>query len=157
MRIIKNDHLGKKVWEYEGEILERTPTALLFKARFNRSNLLFNDILLREGDCFLELYPFEKWFNIYEIHDKDDASIKGWYCNVTRPVKVAEGLISYDDLALDLLVYPDRRILLLDEDEFSELLLSREEETHAKNALRQLKNIFSQPEAFRMDSYKDFI
>jgi hypothetical protein len=157
MRIIKNDHFGNNVWEYGGEILEQTASALLFKAHFNRSDLLFNGISLREGDIFLELYPLEKWFNIFEIHDKEDDSVKGWYCNVTRPAQIAEDQISYDDLALDLLVYPDRKMLLLDEDEFSELSLSTTEITHAKNGLHQLQNIFSRPDAFLMSRYKDFI
>ena len=156
MRIIKNDNFGNKVWEYEGEILEQTASAVLIKAHFNRSDFLFNGIFLREGDCFLELYPFDRWFNIYEIHDKDDDSLKGWYCNVTRPAQVAEDHISYDDLALDLLVYPDRKMLLLDEDEFSDLTLNSTETMRAKEGLHQLQNIFSRPDAFQMRTYKDF-
>lgn len=157
MRIIKNDYLGNNVWEYGGEILEQTTSAFLIQAYFNRSDLFFNGISLREGDCFLELYPLNKWFNIFEIHDKDDNSLKGWYCNVTRPAQIAEDQISYDDLALDLLVYPDRKMLLLDEDEFLELSLSSTETKHAENGLHQLQNIFSRPEAFLISRYKDFI
>ncbi|MDO9546359.1 MAG: DUF402 domain-containing protein [Pelolinea sp.] len=157
MRIIKNDHSGKKVWEYDGEIIEQSESALLLKAVFNRSNVLFDGVLFREGDCFLELYPFNKWFNIYEIHDKDNDLVKGWYCNVTRPAQFSVDQISYDDLALDLLVYPDREMLLLDQDEFSELSLSSTEVINAKNGLHQLQNIFSQPDAFQMRTYKDFV
>jgi len=156
MRIIKNDSLGNKVWEYDGEILEQTASAVLVKALFNRSDLLFNGISLRAGDSFLELYPFDQWFNIYEIHDKEDDLVKGWYCNVTRPPKISEDQISYEDLALDLLVYPDRKMLVLDQDEFSDLNLSSAEMLCAENGLHQLQNIFSQPEAFQMQLYKDY-
>ena len=81
MRIIKNDHSGKQVWEYDGKVIEKTSTALLVEAYFNRSDLLFNGVLLRDGDRFLELYLNGRWFNIYEIHDKDSNAIKAWYCN----------------------------------------------------------------------------
>ena len=156
MRIIKNDQSGKKVWEYQGKIVEQTAYAVLVKAHFNRSDLMFNRVLFREGDCFLELYPFGKWFNIYEIHDKDSDLVKGWYCNVTRPAQVSEQQISYDDLALDLLVYPNRKMLVLDEDEFLSLSLNSADMKQAKNAIIELKEIFSQSKAFQMCAYKDF-
>ena len=157
MRIIKNDYLGNSVWEYDSKIIEQTASALLLEANFNRSDLMFNGIFLREGDRFLELYPIGKWFNIFEIHDKDNDEIKGWYCNITRPVRFNDENIFYDDLALDLLVYPDRKMLVLDEDEFRFLSLDPIETLNAKNGLAQLQEMFSRPEAFLMRNYKRFI
>jgi hypothetical protein len=157
MRIIKNDHSGKQVWEYEGKIIEKTPSSLLVEAYFNRSDLLFNGVLLREGDRFLELYIAGRWFNIYEVHDRDSDAIKAWYCNITRPVKIEKEKLSYDDLALDLLVYPDRSILALDEDEFISLPLDYTDTQNARNGLEELKEIFSRKKAFQMQDYKEFI
>jgi predicted RNA-binding protein associated with RNAse of E/G family len=157
MRIIKNDHLGNSVWEYDGIVIEQTASALLLEANFNRSDLMFNGVFLKEGDRFLELYPIGKWFNVYELHDKDNDEIKGWYCNITRPVRFNDEKISYDDLALDLLVYPDRKMLVLDEDEFRSLSLNPIETLNAKKGLEQLKEMFSRPEAFLMRNYKRFV
>ena len=157
MRIIKNDCSGNSVWEYDGKIIEQTASAFLLEANFNRSDLVFNGVFLREGDRFLELYPIGKWFNIFEIHDKDNNETKGWYCNISRPAKYDAEKISYDDLALDLLVYPDRKMLVLDEDEFRSLSLDPIETLNAKKGLKQLTEIFSRPEAFQMRSYKRFI
>jgi hypothetical protein len=157
MRIIKNDHLGNSVWEYDGKVIEQTASALLLEAYFNRSDLMFNGVFLRKGDRFLELYPVGKWFNIYEIHDKGNDEIKGWYCNITRPVRFDAERISYDDLALDVLVYPDRKKLVLDEDEFRSLSLNPIETLNAKKGLEQLEEMFSRPEAFLMRNYKRFI
>lgn len=156
MRIIKNDYLGNSVWEYDGKVIEQSASAFLLEAHFNRADLMFNGVFLREGDRFLELYPLEKWFNIFEIHDKDNGEIKGWYCNITRPARYDAEKISYDDLALDLLVYPDRKMLVLDEDEFRSLSLIPIETLNAKKGLEQLIEIFSRPEAFRMRNYKRF-
>ena len=143
------------MWEYKSKIIEKTPSVLLLEAYFNRSDLMFNGVLLREGDRFLELYPTSKWFNIYEIHDKDDDEIKGWYCNITRPARFDEEKISYDDLALDLLIYPDRKILVLDEDEFRSLSLEPAEILNARNGLDQLKEIFTRPQAFLTSTVKN--
>jgi len=157
MKIVKNDHTGRQVWEYEGICLLDTPQALLFEARFNRKDLLFQDVLLREGDSFLELYPRSKWFNIYEIHDKDSVEVKAWYCNVTRPAIVNGDVISYDDLALDLFAYPDGSFRILDEDEFVGLDISPADRTAALAGLKELEAIFSADQLFSMDRYQDFI
>ena len=157
MRVIKNDSLGNKVWEYSAVIQEQTESAVLLRAHFNRDDLLFNGILFNKGDIFLELYPLNRWFNIYQIHDKKDNTIKGWYCNVTRPPKITSDQIAYDDLALDLLVYPDRKMLVLDEDEFSDLSLSSKEIGQAQAGLLQLQDIYSRSDPFDMHTYMGFI
>jgi predicted RNA-binding protein associated with RNAse of E/G family len=157
MKIVKNDHTGKQVWEYEGECVAHTEHALLFEARFNRSDMHFNGVLLREGDRFLELYPLGKWFNIYEIHDRDSDAVKAWYCNVTRPVVIKDDMIAYDDLALDLFAYPDGTFRILDEDEFSQIVISEQDRVGALSGLRELEAVFSGDRKFSMDCYQDFI
>ena len=54
--------------------------------------------------------------------------------------------VHYDDLALDLLVFPDMRQLALDEDEFIALGLNKTDQQHARSALKELQNLFSQDE-----------
>ena len=71
MTIIKNNHKGEEVWRYAGKILAETAKGIIAEAFFNRADLEFNGITLKEGDRFLELYLFGKWFNIYEIYDRD--------------------------------------------------------------------------------------
>jgi predicted RNA-binding protein associated with RNAse of E/G family len=144
--IIKNDHRGEEVWRYAGKIFAETPKGIIAEAFFNRADLEFNGITLKEGDRFVELYLFGKWFNIYEIYDRDDQLLKAWYCNITRPVRLLGNEVHYDDLALDLLVFPDRRQLALDEDEFVALGLNKADQQNARSALKELKNLFSQNE-----------
>jgi predicted RNA-binding protein associated with RNAse of E/G family len=146
--IIKNNHLGQEVWHYQGKLLTRSAKGMLFEACFNHSDIDFNGIHLKEGDRFLELYPFNRYFNIYEIYDRDSGLLKGWYCNVTRPVRVKEEEISYDDLALDLLVYPDGRQLVLDEDEFAALPLNTRERQAARDGLMELQELFRKNQPF---------
>lgn len=144
MTIIKNNHLSKEVWRYPGRLLAQSEKGLLFEAFFNRSDLDFNGVLLKEKDRFLELYLFEKFFNIYQIYDRDSGLLKAWYCNVTRPIQVLDDHISYDDLALDLLVFPDGRQLVLDEDEFADLALPENLSNQALAGLRELQALFRQ-------------
>jgi uncharacterized protein len=148
--IIKNNHKGVELWRYSGKIIAETPKGIIAEAYFNRSDLEFNGILLKEGDRFLELYLFEKWFNIYEIYDRDSSLLKAWYCNVTRPVRVTDHIIAYDDLALDLLVFPDKRQLALDEDEFIMLDLNKDDQRYARLALKELQTLFSKNEKIKI-------
>jgi hypothetical protein len=142
--IIKNDHNGNEVWRYPGEVLIKTDHGLIAEAFFNRSDFEFNGLLLKENDRFLELYLYDKWFNIYEIFDRDTSILKAWYCNITRPVRLEADNLYYDDLALDLLVFPDGHRIVLDEDEFLQMGLSEGENQRARAGLKELEGLFDQ-------------
>jgi predicted RNA-binding protein associated with RNAse of E/G family len=149
--LIKRDHTGRKVWRYSGRQLRMAKAGMLVEARFNRSDLPFHGLVFKQNDRFIELYLVDQWFNIFEIHDRDNDAIKGWYCNVTRPPLIQPGQIAYDDLALDLLVYSDGRQLVLDENEFEELELSLEDQDNARRALERLKELLKNPAQFSFE------
>ena len=141
--VIKQNTDHEETWRYDGKILKQKPEMVLLEALFNRSDFLFHEILLKQNDHFLELYFGDRWYNIFEIHDRDDDKLKGWYCNVTFPAEIKDGKITYVDLALDLLVYPDGRQLVLDEDEFEILEIPMVQKKVALQALEELKSIFN--------------
>lgn len=136
--VIKLNPEREETWRYEGRILSQSPQTMLIEARFNRSTLLFHGITLQENDRFLERYYEDRWYNLFEIHDRQDDLLKGWYCNVTTPAEFSDGKIAYIDLALDVLVYPDGKYLILDEDEFDALALPRHQQAKALKALDTL-------------------
>lgn len=138
LTIIKLNTFQQETWRYDGRVLEQDEHSVLIEARFNRSDLLFHDVPLRENDRFVERYYADRWYNIFAIHDKDDDRLKAWYCNVTYPAEIEPGRIAYVDLALDLLAYPDGHYLILDEDEFAELDLDQATIEKARQALEEL-------------------
>lgn len=138
--VIKLNPNREETWRYTGQILSQDETSMLIEAYFNRSDLLFNGILLRENDRFIERYFSNRWYNIFEIHDRDDDRIKGWYCNITKPAEFSPGKIAYIDLALDVLIYPDGIYLVLDDDEFADLEI---DENTRQGALEGLKDLVS--------------
>jgi hypothetical protein len=137
--VIKLDANGTEVWRYAGEVLARDAHSLTLRALFNRPDRLFHGILMRQGDPFVETYYRDRWYNVYQIHDRDSRAIKGWYCNVTRPAEIGSREVRYVDLALDLLVYPDGRQLTLDEEEFEALQPDAALREQARAALAELK------------------
>jgi hypothetical protein len=148
--VIKLDPKGTEVWRYPGQVLRRWPDSVLLEAHFNRDDMDFHGIPFGRGDRFLELYYSDRWYNIDELHDRDDDRLKGWYCNVTCPAEISDGRVAYMDLALDLLVFPDGRQLVLDEDEFAALELDEDTRARALVALAQLQELFTPPVTLRL-------
>lgn len=142
--VVKRDSQGEETWRYSGVVLRREPLGVLIQAYFNRPDLPFHGITLGKGDRFVEAYFSHRWYNIFEIHDRENDAIKGWYCNITRPSILLDEQIDYVDLALDLLVYPDGNMLLLDEDEFDAINLTARERKKALAAAAELEEIYKQ-------------
>jgi uncharacterized protein len=140
--VIKKNVNSEETWRYSGKVLQRQETTIIIEAYFNRPDMLFHGMLLGLGDRFVELYSTDHWYNIFEIHDRATDKLKGWYCNVTCPADFSAGEIAYIDLALDLLVFPDGRQLVLDEDEFAILDISDEVRRNAQQGLVDLIEIF---------------
>jgi predicted RNA-binding protein associated with RNAse of E/G family len=142
--VIKRNEQGKETWRYSGVLVRQEGGALHLEANYNGKDASFTETVVRTGDRFVEVYYIDRWYNIFEIHDREDGTLKGWYCNIGRPAVIeAEGVISYEDLALDLWVAPDGTQTVLDEDEFAALSLDAETRRQARGALEKLKNRFS--------------
>ena len=134
---------GEETWRYTGRVLERAPNRVVLEAAFNRDDTPFHGIVLRNGDRFVETFYTDRWYNVFEIHDRDDDRLKGWYCNIGHPAVIEKETVAYIDLALDLLVYPDGRQLVLDEDEYETLALPPELQQQARQAMDELRAGFT--------------
>jgi predicted RNA-binding protein associated with RNAse of E/G family len=140
--ILKQSPAGELMFRYEGKLISRGEHEVLIEAFFGLEDRSLVDIPLKKGERFLETYYDDRWFNIYEIHDRDDDQLKGWYCNIASPASIAPGEITFRDFALDLLVYPDGRQVVLDEDEFAALVCTPAERQQALAGLAQLQEQF---------------
>lgn len=140
--VLKKNLADEETWKYSGQVLRRESNAVVLEAFFNRPDMPFMDVIFKENDRFVETFYSDHWYNIFEIHDRDDDKIKGWYCNVGYPAVIADGTVSYVDLALDLWVAVDGKQTVLDEDEFNELLLDAKDRELARTALNELQELF---------------
>jgi uncharacterized protein len=142
MKILKKNLADEVTWQYEGAELSRDENSITVEAFFNRDDIPFQGIILKRNDRFVETFYTDKWFNIFEIYDRDDGALKGWYCNITKPAIIEEGSVSYVDLALDLWVSADGQQAVLDEDELEELNLDEELKQRVYSGLRELEQHF---------------
>ena len=139
----RNEH-SQPVFEYQAEILDQSEKGLLLSAIFGLASVIEEEINILKGDWFKEWYPYQKWFNIYQIYVGQTAQVKAWYCNICRPMYFHESVLEFDDLALDLLVYPDGKQSILDRDEFRALRISGHERRMALEGLEELQDLFMQ-------------
>jgi hypothetical protein len=143
LTVLKRNVDGLVTWQYSGTLLERGNNFARIEALFNRPDMPFMGIILKEGDRFVELFYTDRWYNIFEIHDRDEDRIKGWYCNLGRPaVWDSAQSISYVDLALDLWVSRNGEQTVLDQDEFEALGLDEETRLQVFAGLQELQTYF---------------
>ncbi|MBI5293886.1 MAG: DUF402 domain-containing protein [Chloroflexi bacterium] len=140
--VLKLNPQGKEMWRYEGDLLERGEDWLKVEALFDRDDHPFMDTILKRGDRFVETYYSARWYNIFEIYDRDDGALKGWYCNITKPATWTDGRVEYVDLFLDLWVSVDGTQTVLDEDEFDAAELSDDLRHAARQGLVELRDWF---------------
>lgn len=77
--------------------------------------------IFRPGDVTAEFFWRDRWWNVIAGYDAGTGDLRGYYCNVARVPRwqtAPAPVIAYTDLDLDLVVFPDGRIELHDEDEF---------------------------------------
>ncbi|MDQ0603002.1 hypothetical protein QF037_007347 [Streptomyces canus] len=80
----------------------------------------FGFVRFEPGDVFTEHYWRDRWYAVKEVR-AGDGTLKGWYCDVTRPAVRSGAELVVEDLDLDLWRSADGTdVLRLDEDEFAE-------------------------------------
>ncbi len=93
------------------------------------------------GDVWTEHYWRDRWYSVKEVRERA-GRLKGWYCDVARPVRLSGRLIVTEDMDLDLWVSADQRIVLrLDEDEFVASGIVEEDPASAARAMHALEEL----------------
>jgi protein associated with RNAse G/E len=142
IKVQKKNPYGMVTYEYEGILLSRNENSITLEALFDREDMPFMGVVFKKRDRFVEHYYTNRWYNIFEIYDRDNGMLKGWYCNIGKPAVFEDGVVSYVDLALDLWVSTNGKQTVLDKDEFEALELEEELSTGALNGLEELKRLF---------------
>lgn len=142
--INKIDAAGSVVISYPGRRVERGPSHITLEAFFAlRDRLELSYTVFERGDRMIEHFFSDRWYNVFECHAVGSDALRGWYCNIARPAIIDDqgAEVRQTDLALDLWVGSDRRIQLLDEEEFAALALSEDEVAAARAAVAELRDL----------------
>ena len=141
IEVVKLDHDGREVFRYPGWEVSRDAHSITLEAFYSRGDTPVDEVLLQRGDRFVETYFTDRWYNIFEIYAYATGDLKAYYCNIGFPAQITDGEVSYRDLALDLLVLPDGRQIVLDEDEFYQLVLPEPTRNQALAGLKAVQEV----------------
>lgn len=144
----------QETWHYWARVLDNLPDGILLEAFFDGEPRFFHGITLEKDDRFIEQYFTNHWYNIYEIYQKEKGGLKGWYCNIAEPAVITNKGVSFVDLALDVLVFPNGQFKVLDEDEFKKLDLTQDQKSRSLEAVEELREYFHPPITLRLDPNK---
>ncbi len=131
MLIRKTDHLGREKTRYPGTIISRDSHKIVLACEWpNLPVVSAYGVEFNPGDALIEHFYFDRWCNVMAIYGPrvhaaiDPESLKGWYCNITRPTILRKeeagnpAEIEWQDLALDVWMSAQGDAQILDEDEF---------------------------------------
>ncbi|MFJ2965468.1 DUF402 domain-containing protein [Streptomyces collinus] len=135
---------GRTKIRYTGELLTDDGTRLAVRAAWAGSGVCdFGFVRFEPGDVFTEHYWRDRWYAIKEVRSAT-GTLKGWYCDITRPAVRSGPELVVEDLDLDLWRSADGLdVRRLDEDEFAESGLAETDPEAARAALAALDELES--------------
>ncbi|AVZ72179.1 DUF402 domain-containing protein [Streptomyces lunaelactis] len=139
VRLVK---AGATKIRYPAEVVADDGTRLTVRAPWAGDGVRdFGFVRFEAGDVFTEYYWRDRWYAVKEVRS-GDGTLKGWYCDITRPAVLDGGELVVEDLDLDLWVSADgTSVLRLDEDEFEASGLAARDPEAADRALRALDEL----------------
>ncbi|MFD7325127.1 DUF402 domain-containing protein [Streptomyces sp. NPDC059875] len=133
---------GRTKIRYPAEVLADDGTRLSVHAPWAAEGVRdFGFVRFEPGDVFVEHYWRDRWYAVKEVRSAD-GTLKGWYCDVTRPAAIGGSEVVVEDLDLDLWVSADgSEVLRLDEDEFEASGLAASDPEAAARAVAALDEL----------------
>ncbi|MET8815995.1 DUF402 domain-containing protein [Streptomyces sp. NPDC004549] len=136
---------GRTKIRYPAALLSDDGTRLTVRAPWAGEGVRdFGFVRFEPGDVFTEYYWRDRWYAVKEVR-AGDGTLKGWYCDITRPAVRSGAELTVEDLDLDLWLSADgENVRRLDEDEFAASGLTEsdpEAATAAVSALTALETL----------------
>lgn len=142
-----NEVIERKI-RYDSTVVEHTCIQLKVK---NKNVVLFHKVLnsftmitnenkltIPKGSYTLAYYWKDKPFNLYIWRD-NNGNYLGSYFNIVKNTCITDKLVSFEDLIIDIMVFPNGNYFILDEDELPEPL-DQFENGFVQQALNSLIN-----------------
>ena len=110
---------GKIHRSWNAELLSKENSMLLLVGEFEKQVEHSHLGVIRRKTVSYEYYWLDRWYNVFRFHEPD-GSLRNFYCNVNLPPTFENGVLDYIDLDIDVLVWKDFSLSVLDLDEFAE-------------------------------------
>ncbi|MGW0767900.1 DUF402 domain-containing protein [Streptomyces sp. NPDC002676] len=133
---------GRTKIRYAAQLIDDDGTRVSVRAPWAGEGVRdFGFVRFEPGDVFTEHYWRDRWYSVKEVRAAD-GSVKGWYCDITRPAVLSGAELVVEDLDLDLWRSADGRdVRRLDEDEFAASGLAESDPEAASAAMAALDEL----------------
>ncbi|WP_409472990.1 DUF402 domain-containing protein [Streptomyces sp. HC307] len=133
---------GRTKIRYPAELLQDDGVRISVRAPWAGDTARdFGFVRFEQGDVFTEHYWRDRWYSVKEVRTAT-GTLKGWYCDITRPAVLTGTELVVEDLDLDLWRSADGTdVRRLDEDEFAESGLAETDPAAAATALAALDEL----------------
>lgn len=101
------------------DLIDRKDSQLLFVGTFDFDVEHAELGSISRGTISYEYYWFDRWYNVFAFFEANGA-FRNYYCNINMPPTLNDSELDYIDLDLDVVVWPDGSIAILDREEYEQ-------------------------------------
>ena len=113
----KMDGTIRRSWTCE--LVEQSDSLLVFVGTFDVDVRHPELGHITAGTRSYEYYWLDRWYSIFRFHEPS-GSLRNFYCNLNMPPVLADGILDYVDLDIDIVVWPDLSHKVLDREDYEQ-------------------------------------
>ena len=108
---------GKIHRSWKAKFLEQQNSLLTFVGEFEEEVSHKHLGVIRRGTISYEYYWLDRCYSIFRFHEPE-GELRNFYCNINLPPTLENNVLDYIDLDIDILVWKNFEIKILDLEEF---------------------------------------
>lgn len=112
---LRYDHSVRRSWECD--LVTRSNEVVELVGQFDGEVQHSELGLIKTGTQSIEFFYTSRWYNHF-IFLEPNGSLRNHYFNICMPPTIGKSMIDYVDLDIDLVVWPNGKVITLDLDEF---------------------------------------
>lgn len=102
---------------WQCELIRETEDFYLFYGKFEKEVAHAQLGIIRRNTASYEYYWKDEFYNVFKFYEPN-GEFRNFYCNLNIPPTFSENVLDYVDLDIDVLVWKDFSIKILDLDEY---------------------------------------
>ncbi len=132
---------GTEHRRWEADIVERRDSLIVLEGLFEDEVEHHLMGRIASGTRSVEYYWLDRYYNVFRLTEQS-GKFRSFYCNISTPAELENGMLTYVDLDIDVLVEPDFSYRVIDFDDFETNVVKQgypeEIQRHAHEALSEL-------------------
>lgn len=151
---------GTEHRRWEADIVERRDSLIVLEGVFQGE--VDHDLMgcISSGTRSVEYYWLDRYYNVFRLTEQS-GKFRSFYCNISTPPGLENGVLTYVDLDIDVLVEPDFSYRVIDLDDFeTNVIKQRYPEEIQRRAHEALSELISMIETrqfpFELSGGTDF-